>query len=273
MAAAWSSRWRPASSSGEWGSDIRSLVVLADGRLASSGKTARSSCGRRRARPAGGPRAWRRMAPVAGGAGGRAAGKRRRRRQDQAVAEGEAASRVVLAHGVRLSLAGLADGRLASGGEDGKIKLWPENGGASRRWCSAGRPESFRRAVLAGRAAGERRHGRQDQVVARREHGEPVVLRAWRPGLVAGGAGQTGGWRAGGEDGKIKLWVVDEQKLITALCLRAGRNLTKDEWARYIGPDTPWQPSCRDLPSNWRTPTRNSNFLCVGAAPRRRTPL
>jgi hypothetical protein len=26
-----------------------------------------------------------------------------------------------------------------------------------------------------------------------------------------------------GDDGKIKLWLVDEQKLIAALCLRAGR--------------------------------------------------
>ena len=59
---------------------------------------------------------------------------------------------------------------------------------------------------------------------------------------------------SGGNDGKIRLWLVDEQQLISALCLRAGRNLTKDEWARYIGSDTPWQPSCRDLPSNWRTP-------------------
>ena len=58
----------------------------------------------------------------------------------------------------------------------------------------------------------------------------------------------------GSLEGKIKLWLVDEQRLVAALCLRAGRNLTKDEWARYIGSDTPWQPSCRDLPSNWRTP-------------------
>ena len=58
---------------------------------------------------------------------------------------------------------------------------------------------------------------------------------------------------SGGEDGKIGLWLVNEQKLIAALCLRAGRNLTKDEWARYIGSDTSWRPSCRDRPSNWRT--------------------
>ena len=54
----------------------------------------------------------------------------------------------------------------------------------------------------------------------------------------------------GGGDGKVRLWLVDEQKLIAALCPRAGRNLTKDEGARYIGSDTPTQPSCRDRPSN-----------------------
>jgi len=58
---------------------------------------------------------------------------------------------------------------------------------------------------------------------------------------------------SGGEDGKIKIWLVDERKLIAALCPRAGRNLTKDDWAHYIGSDTAWQPSCRDRPSNWRT--------------------
>ena len=120
---------------------------------------------------------------------------------------------MVLSHGDQvLSLAVLADGRLASGGHDGKIKLWPKEG-----------------------------------------TGEPVVLT--HGGKVRSLAVLADGRLAsGGGDGKIKLWLVDEQKLIAALCLRAGRNLAKDEWARYIGSDTPRQPSCRDLPSNWRTP-------------------
>jgi hypothetical protein len=74
---------------------------------------------------------------------------------------------------------------------------------------------------------------------ATRRHGARAVL-------------ADGRLASGGYDGKIRLWLVDEQQLIAALCLRAGRNFTKDEWARYIG--EPWQPSCRDLPSNWRTP-------------------
>jgi hypothetical protein len=67
--------------------------------------------------------------------------------------------------------------------------------------------------------------------------------------LASGGSGNN--W---GGSGNIKIWLVDEQKLIAALCLRAGRNLSKREWVRYIGSDTPWQPSCRTLPSNWTTP-------------------
>ena len=109
------------------------------------------------------------------------------------------------------SLAVLADGRLASGGYDGTIKLWPKDG--------VGDP-----VVLI--------------------HGERVdFLTALPDGRLASGSGSM-----------IKLWLVDEQKLIAALCLRVGRNLKKDEWVRYIGSDSPWQPSCRDLPSNWRTP-------------------
>jgi DNA invertase Pin-like site-specific DNA recombinase len=35
--------------------------------------------------------------------------------------------------------------------------------------------------------------------------------------------------------------------------IRTGRNLRKEEWAHYIGSDTPRRPNCRDRPSNWRT--------------------
>jgi WD40 repeat protein len=119
---------------------------------------------------------------------------------------------VVLFHGSRvLPLAMLADGRLASGDEDGKIKLWPKE-------------------------------GTEEAVVV--SHGDRVLSLA----VLADARLASGG------DGTIKHWLIDEEKLIAALRLRTGRNLTKDEWVRYIGPDAPWQPSCRDLPSNWRTP-------------------
>jgi len=45
-------------------------------------------------------------------------------------------------------------------------------------------------------------------------------------------AGLSDGRLASGDSGgTIKIWLVDEQKLIAALCLRVGSNLTKEEWA------------------------------------------
>jgi len=198
---------------------------------------------------------------------------------------------VVLSHGGVRSMAVLADGRLASGGEDGKIKLWPKEGTGEPVVLSQGSPV-LSLAVLkdgrlasggndgkiwlwpkeggqpggplagqlghvpggaGGRAAGQWQRGRQDQAVAQGGTGQPVLLSqgSWVLSLAVLADGRLA---SGGDDGKIKLWLVGEQKLIAALCLRAGRSLTKDEWARYIGSDTPRQPSCRDLPSNWRTP-------------------
>jgi WD40 repeat protein len=113
-----------------------------------------------------------------------------------------------------MSIAVLADGRLASAGHDRAIKIWPKDSSS-----------------------------------------EPVVLTHGTYSWITSLAGLPDGRLASGRaDGQIKFWLVEEEKLIAALCLRAGRNLTKDEWARYLGSATPWQPSCRDRPSNWRTP-------------------
>ena len=68
--------------------------------------------------------------------------------------------------------------------------------------------------------------------------GEPVVLQhgseVWSLAVLADGR-----LASGGLGGKIKLWLVDERKLLAALCLRAGRNFTNDEW-----PGT-WAPTRR----------------------------
>jgi hypothetical protein len=150
------------------------------------------------------------------------------------------------------SLVTLADGRLASGGRDGKIKLWLNDDAGEPVVLSHGSQLTSLAALADGGLASGGTDGKI-KLWPKGGSGEPVVLPhgSLVESLAVLGNGQLA---TGGTDGKIKLWLVDEQKLIAALCLRAGRNLTKDEWARYVGSSTPWQPSCRDRPSNWRTP-------------------
>ena len=163
----------------------------------------------------------------------------------------------MLSHGDEVwSLTVLPDGRLASGGNDGKVKLWPKDGIGEPAVLLHGSFQSSRVLSLAILADGRLASGGDDGKIklwSKDGVDEPMVLDhgslVWSLAVLADRR-----LASGGADGKIKLRLVDEQKLIAAVCLRAGRNLTKDEWARYIGSDTTWQPSCRDLPSNWRTP-------------------
>jgi hypothetical protein len=160
---------------------------------------------------------------------------------------------MVLTHGAAvLSLAVLADGRLASGGVDGKIKVWPKEGTGEPVVLTHGAAVLSLAVLADGRLASGGVDGKI-KLWPKEGTGEPVVLthgaEVWSLAVLADGR-----LASSGTDGTIKVWLVEEQKLTAALCLRVGRNLTKAEWARYIGSDTPWQPSCRDLPSNWRTP-------------------
>jgi WD40 repeat protein len=172
------------------------------------------------------------------------------------------------------SLAVLADGRLASGSEDGTIELWPMAAGEPVVLSQGSSNNDFEGVQsLAVPADGWLVSGGADGLVklwSTKVTGEPVVpvVLSGRgsPGHELSGHGlgsgvsslavlPDGDLASAGYDGEIKLWLVNEQRLIAALCLRAGRNLTKSEWDRYIGPGTPWEPSCRSfgVPSNWRT--------------------
>jgi len=104
------------------------------------------------------------------------------------------------------SLAALADGRLASAGVDGKIKLWPKEGTGEPVVLTHGaRGLSISLAVLAdGRLASAGVDGKI-KLWPREGTSEPVVLS--HDGAVESLAGLADGRLAsGGVDGKIKLW-------------------------------------------------------------------
>ena|SRR6516162_3116436 len=68
----------------------------------------------------------------------------------------------------------------------------------------------------------------------------------------------------GGGDGKVRLWLVDEQKLIAALCPRAGRNLTKDEGPATSVPTLPRSRAVATAPRIDERPTRNHGTSRTG---------
>ncbi len=53
---------------------------------------------------------------------------------------------------------------------------------------------------------------------------------------------------SGGEDKTIILWDLDLDSWHEQACRIANRNLTLEEWDRFIGPNTPYRRTCPDLP-------------------------
>ena len=45
----------------------------------------------------------------------------------------------------------------------------------------------------------------------------------------------------------MRLWDVDLQSWLKRACAIANRNLTREEWGRYMG-DQPYRKTCPDLP-------------------------
>lgn len=53
---------------------------------------------------------------------------------------------------------------------------------------------------------------------------------------------------SGSADNSIILWNLDIDSWPTLACQRANRNLNQAEWDAFIGSDTPYQPTCPNLP-------------------------
>ena len=103
---------------------------------------------------------------------------------------------VVLAHGSRSrSLAVLPDGRLASGGDDGQIKLWPKDGRGEPVVLQHGSSVRSLAVLPDGRLASGGDDGKI-KLWPKDGRGEPVILSARQPGPVPGGAaGRAAGQR------------------------------------------------------------------------------
>jgi WD40 repeat protein len=114
--------------------------------------------------------------------------------------------------GAVTSLAFLSDDdHLASGGADGVVRLYR---------LQTGHPPVTLRAEAGG-----------------------VNALAWRPRAVELVAGYS--------KGRAIAWRVNVQELARAACEFAGRDLTEEEWNRFVGPSVPYERTCADARSDF----------------------
>jgi hypothetical protein len=53
---------------------------------------------------------------------------------------------------------------------------------------------------------------------------------------------------SGGSDKIPRIWIAKEQLLADMVCTRVRRNLTRDEWSRFVGEDIAYEQTCPTLP-------------------------
>jgi len=76
--------------------------------------------------------------------------------------------------------------------------------------------------------------------VARLTHGDRVFDVAFSPD---GRFVVSGSW-----DGTARVWWWRPEDLIAEACRRLPRNLTREEWQRYVGPEVPYHATCPGKP-------------------------
>jgi hypothetical protein len=55
---------------------------------------------------------------------------------------------------------------------------------------------------------------------------------------------------ASASDGKtVRLWNLEDESLVAEACRTANRNLSQDEWSRFVGPEFNYVRTCSSLPS------------------------
>jgi hypothetical protein len=59
---------------------------------------------------------------------------------------------------------------------------------------------------------------------------------------------------AGDDDGNVRTWDLRLATWIKRACLLANRNLSQQEWDRWIGPDLAYERSCAGLPAGEGAP-------------------
>ena len=176
------------------------------------------------------------------------------------VATGKPRGQPLTGHaGPVLAIAFSPDGQmLASGGYDGTIRLWNVATGKLRGQPLTGHAES----ATGSKGVNTVAFSPDGHMLA--SGGDDGTVRLWeltseQPSseVFTGHTGEVTdvSFRPDGkmlasaaDDGEVRIWYLNSQAATAAACRLAGRNLTRDEWDKFIGRQYGYHRTCAEIP-------------------------
>lgn len=164
-------------------------------------------------------------------------------------------SKILLDHqGKIFSVAFSPNGQqLASAGEDQVVRLWDVAHPSAKPILLGGHADQVR-AVAFSPVDPLLVSASDDKTIrlwdTRHPNAEPIMLSGHQGGVKSVAFSRDGKFLAsGGEDGTARIWIAQTALLAEKVCDKVGRNLTLEEWQRFVGKDLSYEKTCENLPA------------------------